>query len=534
MTAEATSNRLITTNAGRGTTSYRAPELLKESKSGFNSKSDMWSLGCIAFELFTGEHAFASDYQTMAHAISKKTPRNIVKDLSPFAKLIIRALLQTDPGNRPAARDLLAWLILPNPTVHIHDRTEEQSRKRRRGLPSSWPFSAHGLLKESLEWALSNEQPGLFLLLRLAQMSTPTNPHAIPRGNVVESPDPLKLFSTELIGEKDGWNSTCGVLDLNRAAKLKHFNLTRIIVNGVRSQRVSLRSVNQSSSLTGIYDLRVLELLSKMGFNLTAKNADLLEALYSALDLEPRASDIISKFLPSAFIKRCGDCVAICRPLQSSLGLTSCHTSFTQAGLVPILNVPTAGFSPDGRFFYFPGSIRLHQDADSCLMKFVTTRFRLFRSRVGGKVHEIEYVDKLLTANMPVGSCLNKDPPIIITISPNCISLVQFPEGRQLVHKFTEESNLKDAQVISSHDCTLLAYAALNLVGDPLVRIGLLIITESGTMVEKWTLRSRRVLSLAFSPDDRYLFVLLCSCRWGGAILRFGIVLVEHTSKASI
>ena len=39
-----------------GTPYYMSPEVLKHD--GYNSKSDVWSLGCVLYELCTLEHAF--------------------------------------------------------------------------------------------------------------------------------------------------------------------------------------------------------------------------------------------------------------------------------------------------------------------------------------------------------------------------------------------------------------------------------------------------------------------------------------------
>ena len=62
--AEATSTRLKQTTFGRGTAAYRAPEVVRDIDSGYNTRSDIWAFGCIAYELFTGEKAFKADWET--------------------------------------------------------------------------------------------------------------------------------------------------------------------------------------------------------------------------------------------------------------------------------------------------------------------------------------------------------------------------------------------------------------------------------------------------------------------------------------
>lgn len=105
--SEATSNRLVTSHSARGKPSYRAPELLRETKSGYNNKADMWSLGCIAYELLTGQKAFIDDFQVFQYATSRMSLITFLKTSNSFTKIYAHEMLDVDPKRRPSARELL-------------------------------------------------------------------------------------------------------------------------------------------------------------------------------------------------------------------------------------------------------------------------------------------------------------------------------------------------------------------------------------------------------------------------------------------
>src|SRR5271169_4534480 len=59
LTSEGTSKNVRDTNHGRGTTSYRAPELINTLQ--YNNKVDIWAIGCVLFEVIFRKKAFLSD-----------------------------------------------------------------------------------------------------------------------------------------------------------------------------------------------------------------------------------------------------------------------------------------------------------------------------------------------------------------------------------------------------------------------------------------------------------------------------------------
>ncbi len=89
-----------------GTPAYMAPEQLAGKEQ--SVKTDIYSLGLVLYELFTGKKAF--DAPTIGELLKLRrnntpptTPTDIVKDLDPLVEKVIDRCLQTDPSQRPAS-----------------------------------------------------------------------------------------------------------------------------------------------------------------------------------------------------------------------------------------------------------------------------------------------------------------------------------------------------------------------------------------------------------------------------------------------
>src|SRR5579872_5618500 len=93
-----------------GTPQYMAPEQLAGQPA--TIQSDIYALGLILFEVFTGRRAF--DAKTMADLIrqhedgSITTPSSVVHDLDPAVERIIMRCLEKDPLKRPASALVVA------------------------------------------------------------------------------------------------------------------------------------------------------------------------------------------------------------------------------------------------------------------------------------------------------------------------------------------------------------------------------------------------------------------------------------------
>jgi hypothetical protein len=90
--------------ARNGTPAYMAPEQLAGQE--VTARSDIYSLGLVLYEIFTGKRAFAAD--TLAELVKQRTqqpvstPSTWVRDLDPAVERIILRCLEDDPSKRPS------------------------------------------------------------------------------------------------------------------------------------------------------------------------------------------------------------------------------------------------------------------------------------------------------------------------------------------------------------------------------------------------------------------------------------------------
>jgi len=88
-----------------GTPQYMAPELLAGKPA--SVKSDLYALGLILFEVFTGRRAFEAntigELRRLHDTQTITTPSTIVRDLDPVVERVILRCLEKDPDKRPAS-----------------------------------------------------------------------------------------------------------------------------------------------------------------------------------------------------------------------------------------------------------------------------------------------------------------------------------------------------------------------------------------------------------------------------------------------
>jgi serine/threonine protein kinase len=87
-----------------GTPAYMSPEQLAGRE--VSVKSDIYSLGLVLYELFTGRRAregTATDLLDQSHGSSPTSPSSIVEDIDPAVERVILRCLENEPSARPSS-----------------------------------------------------------------------------------------------------------------------------------------------------------------------------------------------------------------------------------------------------------------------------------------------------------------------------------------------------------------------------------------------------------------------------------------------
>ena len=120
------------TNESRGTPGYRAPELVNPAAAKvFSKKSDIWSMGCILYELVTCKPAFATDVAVLEYQL---TDKDRIVELeghigchNNLIKIHITEMLRIEPVRRPDARALAKEFTRCYECFSVESSTQEKS-----------------------------------------------------------------------------------------------------------------------------------------------------------------------------------------------------------------------------------------------------------------------------------------------------------------------------------------------------------------------------------------------------------------------
>ncbi len=96
-----------------GTPAYMSPEQITGKE--VTTKSDIYSLGLVLYEIFTGKQAFAgstiNEVMRQHRTATPTTPSELVKDIDPLVEQVIIRCLEKDPRGRPASALQVAMML---------------------------------------------------------------------------------------------------------------------------------------------------------------------------------------------------------------------------------------------------------------------------------------------------------------------------------------------------------------------------------------------------------------------------------------
>ncbi|HVP38098.1 MAG TPA: protein kinase [Candidatus Saccharimonadales bacterium] len=146
-----------------GTFQYMAPEQLEGKEA--DARADIWALGCVLYEMTTGQRAFEGASQaSLISAIMKDEPRPLaeLQPLSPATlEHVVRVCLAKDPDQRwQAAADLARELRWVGESASQGGAVAAAATPRRQAAPLAWlPWAAAAALAVVTALALTT---GLF------------------------------------------------------------------------------------------------------------------------------------------------------------------------------------------------------------------------------------------------------------------------------------------------------------------------------------------------------------------------------------
>ncbi|XP_032998645.1 serine/threonine-protein kinase Nek3 isoform X1 [Lacerta agilis] len=135
-----------------GTPYYVPPEIWENTP--YNNKSDIWSLGCILYELCTLKHPFQAN--SWKHLILKIC-KGYYNPLPPYytyeLQYLIKQMFKKNPKNRPSATTILARSCLEKCIRNLASAEEQVKHARSKSYDSESEAVAKGFCEMGLEKA---------------------------------------------------------------------------------------------------------------------------------------------------------------------------------------------------------------------------------------------------------------------------------------------------------------------------------------------------------------------------------------------
>ncbi|KAF4076168.1 hypothetical protein AMELA_G00227310 [Ameiurus melas] len=107
-----------------GTPYYMSPEALGHQ--GYDSKSDMWSLGCILYEMCCLKHAFEGhNFLSVVQKIMESSTPSLPEKYSPELNSLMQRMLEKSPSLRVSAAEALSGSVIKELTQRVKQQLSE-------------------------------------------------------------------------------------------------------------------------------------------------------------------------------------------------------------------------------------------------------------------------------------------------------------------------------------------------------------------------------------------------------------------------
>lgn len=146
-----------------GTPLYMPPEILAENR--YDTKSDMWSLGCLVFEMCALSSPFSTattQEELISMVKSGKLPP-LPGHISPTLKSVIRAMLSLNPVRRPSTKDLLEMdeMKLHRKLFQVQNQASILSQRKEEFIAYETRLAERNAALERRERALAEREAAL-------------------------------------------------------------------------------------------------------------------------------------------------------------------------------------------------------------------------------------------------------------------------------------------------------------------------------------------------------------------------------------